>query len=109
MGSTTCTLSCMDIIYLSNLKKMIPADAYDFRKGGVVRGEAEFDDDVTMGKLNLTDGIENKDLRLELDDKIKMWGDVEITGMLHASNIIEVGQEVLPDNPVFNRVIANNF
>ena len=55
---------------------MISADAYDFRKGGVVRGEAEFEDDVTMGKLNLTDGLENKSLRLELDDKINLYGDV---------------------------------
>ena len=61
---------------MDKLKKMIPADAYDFRKGGTVYGEAEFEDDVTMGKLNLTDGLENKSLRLELDDKINLYGDV---------------------------------
>ena len=56
---------------------MFQSDAYDFRKrGGEVRGKAEFKKEVTMKNVKLTGELENNDLRVSLDDKINLYGDV---------------------------------
>ena len=55
---------------------MFQSDGYDFRKGGKVRGKAEFKKDVTMKNVRLTGDLENNDLRVSLDDKINLFGDV---------------------------------
>ena len=55
---------------------MFQSDAYDFRKGGKVRGKAEFKKEVTMSNVKLTGELENNELRVSLDDKINLYGDV---------------------------------
>ena len=47
-------------------------------------------------------------MSVELYDKMYIYGDTEITGILTASNLIE-NADVLPANPVFETVTASNF